>query len=126
MGLLGKLLGTESGRPRPASIDDDNFESEVWRSSLPVLLDVWSPTCAPCKKLEPIIMDLSKQYDGRVRVAELNAAASPKTAARLGVRGTPTVVYIHKGKVLERVVGLRSSLYHVETIEELFGVPPKE
>jgi thioredoxin-like negative regulator of GroEL len=68
------------------------------------------------------MMDLTRDYEGRVKVCELNAQASPQAAGRLGVRGTPTVLYINKGKVLDRVVGFRSSVYHQQAIEELFGV----
>ncbi len=111
MGWLGKLLGTEE-KIQPLSIDDENFEAEILRSDLPVLLDVWTPTCTHCHKLEPIMMDLARDYAGRLKVAEVNGAEAQRTMAALGVRGTPTVVYFDAGHEVDRVVGFKGSLYH--------------
>jgi len=123
MGWLGKLLGGRE-KKMPVSVRDESFVTEVTRSDLPVILDVWSPGCGPCKLLEPVLVELATRYDGRVKVCEVNAAAAPRTMTQLGVRGTPTVIYFRKGKELERVVGFRGSLFHQETIEELFGIGP--
>ncbi|MFW5877165.1 MAG: thioredoxin family protein [Myxococcota bacterium] len=122
MSWVKRVLGLEQG-PMPVSINDENFDEEVVQSELPVVLDVWSSTCAPCKKLEPIIMDLARAYDGRVKVCEMGVENGLRSASRLGVRGTPTVLYMRGGKEVERIVGFRGSLYHEQTIEELFGVP---
>lgn len=126
MGLLSKLFGLDP-ETLPLHIDDENFEREILRSSLPVMLDVWGPGCAPCKQLEPIVVRLVKRYEGRVKVAELNVEQAPRAARRLGVRGTPTVVYFADRKEVERVVGLRGELYHDEIIRtDLLGEPPPE
>jgi thioredoxin-like negative regulator of GroEL len=118
MSFLSKLFGPKEPEVWPVHVDDENFKAEVTRSPLPVLLDVWGPGCAPCKQLESIIIRLAKRYQGRVKVAELNAAASPKTMERLGVMGTPTVLYFKRGHVVERVVGFRGELYHQEFIDQ--------
>jgi thioredoxin 1 len=119
MGILSKIFG-EKKKVRPVSVTDGNFEEEVARSALPVMLDIWGPSCVHCRKLESIIMDLASKYDGRVKVAEMNAAVSPLTSTRLGVRGTPTVIYLRGGVEVERVVG--GQLYHEEIIEtDLLG-----
>jgi thioredoxin 1 len=117
MGFFAKLFGPAEPKVWPVHVDDDNFAAEVRRSSLPVLLDVWGPSCAPCKQMEPIIFRLAKQYQGRVKVAEINAAAAPRTMKKLFVSSTPTIIYFHKGQEVERVVGLRGELYHQEFIE---------
>ncbi|MFW6066991.1 MAG: thioredoxin family protein [Myxococcota bacterium] len=122
MGWVKRLMGLEQG-PMPVTVHDGNFDQEVLGSDLPVLLDVWSSTCAPCRKLEPIIVDLARAYDGRVKVCEMGVENGPRSAARLGVRGTPTVVYLRGGEEVERIVGFRGSLYHEQSIEELFGIP---
>jgi len=121
MSLLGKLFGLTPKTP-PLSLNDQNFEAEVLHSQLPVLIDVWGPGCGPCKQLEPIIMDLANEFSGRVKVCELSAHAAPRTLSRLGVQATPTVLYFADGKELERVAGFRSSLFHKQTIAELFGI----
>lgn len=116
MGLLGKLLGL-TPRKLPVHIDDSNFEQEILRSKLPVVLDAWGPGCMPCAHLEPIIIDLNERYEGKVKVAELNVAAAPRAARRLGVRATPTVIYFRGQRELDRVVGLRGELYHRQVID---------
>jgi thioredoxin-like negative regulator of GroEL len=121
MGLLGKLLGL-TPKKAPLHLHDGNFAAEVLRSELPVLLDVWGSSCAPCKQLEPIIMDLAAHYDGRVKVCELSAQQAPRTMAALQIQATPTVLYFDKGVELERVHGFRSSLWHKQTVHTLFGI----
>lgn len=118
MGWLGKLLGLEAEPHEVVSVSDANYKAEVLDSELPVLLDVWSDGCGPCKMLEPVVMDLSRKYKGRLRVAEMNVANGPKTARKLGVSGTPTVLYFHKGRVVERVVGYRAGHYHQTFLEQ--------
>ncbi len=122
MGLLSKLFGPRQPRVQPTHLDDSNFVSEVVRSELPVVVDVWGPGCSPCRMLEPIIMDLATAYAGRVKVAELNAAEAGRTAARFGVMGTPTVLFFKRGREVERVVGFVGERYLREMIdEELLG-----
>lgn len=117
MGILAKLFGPPEEKVWPVHVDDGNFKDEVRRSKLPVLLDVWGPSCAPCRQLEPVIFRLAKHYRGRVKVAEINAAAAPRTMQKLFVQGTPTVIYFKDGQEVERVVGLRGEQYHREVIE---------
>jgi len=116
MGWLSKIFGGGE-KLQPISVNDQNFESEILASNVPVLLDVWGPNCAPCQKLAPVIVDIATDYEGRLKVAEMNAAASPRTMSRLGIRGTPTVVYFDRGREVDRVVGFRGSLYHRDIID---------
>lgn len=119
MGWLTQLLGLQSATPADVrNITDANYKREVLESDVPVLLDVWSDGCGPCKMLEPVVMELSRQFKGRVKVAEVNAGAAPKTMQKLGVTGTPTVLYFHKGRVVERVVGYRALHYHRDYLEK--------
>ncbi len=125
MGFLAKLFGPAEPKVWPVHIDDDNFAAEVRRSSLPVLLDIWGPSCAPCKQMEPIIFRLAKQYQGRVKVGEINAETAPRTMKKLFVTSTPTIIYFDKGQEVGRVVGLRGEHYHQELIDnELLTTGP--
>jgi len=117
MGILATLLGRKTPRVQPVHVDDANFVVEVLRSERPVVLDIWSDGCGPCRMLEPIIMDLAAKYDGRVKVAEANAAEAPHTAARLGVLGTPTVLFFKGRREVERVVGFVGMRYLQEIVE---------
>jgi thioredoxin-like negative regulator of GroEL len=121
MSLLGRIFGA-TPKKLPFNVTDATFEREVLASPLPVLLDVWGPSCGPCKQLEPVIIDLASRYDGKVKVCELSSVAAPYTTVRLGIQATPTVLYFQRGNELERIHGFRSSLFHAQTIEELFGV----
>jgi thioredoxin 1 len=123
MSLLSKLFGV-TPKKQPFHLDDNNFEAEVFTSNLPVLVDVWGPSCGPCKQLEPIIMDLAARYDGRVKVCELSAQAAPRVSTLLRIQHTPTVIYFLNGQELERIPGFRSSLFHAQTIQEHFGIEP--
>ena len=123
MGILSFLRGAP--KQAPVSLTDANYAAEVNQKDLPVVIDVWSPGCAPCRHLEPVFMDLAGRYAGRVKICEMGTQAAPRTSGELGVRATPTVLFVRDGAVVETIVGVRSSLYFAEAIEELFGVPPK-
>ncbi|TVQ97664.1 MAG: thioredoxin [Deltaproteobacteria bacterium] len=121
MGILSKLFGGGTPKVQPTSLNDDNFTEEVLQHRGVVLVDVWSDNCPPCMQLEPIIMNLANEYAGRAKVAEMRAAGAPRTAGRLGVRGTPTVLYFRNGELVDRVVGFRGSLFHRQTLDHLLG-----
>lgn len=120
MGILSRLFGAKS--ILPVTVTDENFESEVLRSELPVILDIWSATCAPCRQLEEVMVSLATELDGRVKVCEMNIARAPRMAYQLGIRSTPTVLYVTDSEIIETVVGYRSSVYHREAVAELFGI----
>lgn len=122
---MGLLSGLFAKKEPPVHVNDSNFDEEVLKSDVPVVLDVWSPSCAPCQKLEEVMFALRKRYDGRVKVCELSSANAQKTAAKLRISATPTVLYFQGGREKDRVMGFRSSIYHQEAIEELFGIAPK-
>jgi len=118
MGLM-KWLGLDAGcKKEPIEITDQNFATEVGKSDVPVLIDVWSPGCQPCQALAPTIMRLACKYEDSIKVCHLNSGANPKTTSKLGVRGTPTVLFFKNGKVIERVVGMKGQHYYEEIIEE--------
>jgi len=117
VGWLGRLFGARLPAVQPVHVTDVNFVAEVARADLPVLLDVWSPGCGPCRMLEPIVTTLARRYAGRVKVAELNAAEAPWAASRLGVQGTPTVVFFRARREVERVVGFVGERYLTEIVE---------
>jgi len=122
MGIL-KWLGFDGAcEKEPVSLSDANFAKEVSKSDVPVMVDIWSDGCAPCRSLVPTVKRLACKYDGKVKVAELNVGKGRRTAAKLGVRGTPTILFFKKGRVVERVVGVRGQHYFEEIIEtDLLG-----
>jgi thioredoxin len=117
MGLLDRFLAPKRPKVQPIHVDDASFVREISRSELPVVLDIWSPGCGPCQMLEPVVMDLARDYQGRLKVAELNAAEAREWPARLGVMGTPTVLFFKGGREVHRVTGFVGSRYLREVVE---------
>lgn len=86
-------------------VTDQNFENEVTKSTLPVLLDLWAPWCGPCRMVGPVIESLSTQYEGKIKFCKLNVDENPKTAAKYQVMSIPTLMFFKGGQVAETVVG---------------------
>lgn len=86
-------------------VTDANFDEQVERSPLPVLLDMWAPWCGPCRMVGPIVEQLASELAGRVRVAKLNVDENPMTQARFGVRSIPTLLVLKDGREVDRLVG---------------------
>ncbi len=87
------------------SVTDNTFEQEVLKAELPVLVDFWAPWCGPCKAVAPVVEDLSKEYDGRLKVVKLNTDENPKTAQAYSIKGIPSLFLFKAGVVVEQVVG---------------------
>jgi thioredoxin 1 len=117
MGLLSSLFAPKAPKVLPVHVDARNFAQEVLRSELPVVLDVWGPGCSPCRMLEPIVVDVATRYQGRVKVAEMNAAESGAIAAQLGVMSTPTLLFFRGRREVERVTGFVGERYIREIVE---------
>lgn len=86
-------------------ITDSNFESEVVRSTMPVLVDFSAEWCGPCKRLAPVVADLARQYEGRLKVGHLDVEVSPATAAQFGIMSVPTLIFFNRGAPAEQING---------------------
>ena len=86
-------------------VNDQNFEDEVIKSSLPVLVDFWAPWCGPCRMVAPVIEKLSEKYKGKFKFVKLNVDDNRTTAGKFKVMSIPTLLFFKSGKVEETVIG---------------------
>ncbi len=91
--------------PNLVEINDSSFETEVLKSDKLTLVDFWAPWCNPCKIIAPIIEELAKTYEGKVKFTKLNVDDNPMTASTYGIRGIPTIIFYKNGEVLNQIVG---------------------
>ena len=84
-------------------INDKSFSEETKEGW--VLLDFWAEWCGPCRALSPVIDELAKSYEGRVKVCKINVDENQDTAAQFGIRGIPTVILFQNGEVVETLTG---------------------
>ena len=87
-------------------LTDATFDSEVYESDIPVVVDFGATWCGPCKRIAPIIEELAKEYEGKVKIAKFDIDASPGTPAKFRVMSVPTVLFFKEGKPVDQVVGL--------------------
>ena len=99
------------------TVSDDNFEAEVIKSEIPVLVDFWAEWCGPCKVIGPTIESIADDYQGKVKVAKLNIDDNPQSTARFGVQSIPTMSIFKDGQVKQSVIGVISKGQLAEILE---------
>jgi len=82
-----------------------NFEEEVLKSEVPVLVDFWAPWCAPCLMVAPVLEEISKEYEGKLKVCKVNVDEDPALASRYGIMSIPTLLVFKGGIIVQQVVG---------------------
>ncbi|MBU4445727.1 thioredoxin [bacterium] len=96
---------------------DANFNQEVLKSDVPVLVDFWAAWCMPCKKIAPIIEELSKEYDGKMKFGKLNVENSQSVSRQYGIRSIPTLLIFKDGEVATQIVGMQAK----QSLEKKIG-----
>ena len=89
-------------------LNDVNFDSEVKRSTQPVLVDFYATWCGPCRKQLPVMDEMAKDYSGKVRIGKMNVDDGKIKAAEFGISSIPALLVFQDGQVVERLVGLHS------------------
>jgi thioredoxin 1 len=92
---------------KPGEVNDGQFESEVLKAEVPVLVDFWAPWCGPCFMVEPIVEELAEEYADRVKFLRMNTDDNFNTAAHYGIRAIPTLLVFKGGQPVGQVIGFR-------------------
>ncbi|HEX9780068.1 MAG TPA: thioredoxin [bacterium] len=91
---------------RVIEITEDNFEQEVAKSQVPVLVDMWAAWCGPCRMIAPVVEELAESYAGKIKMGKLNVDDHPQIAGRFRVMNIPTLLLFKDGSEVDRIVGV--------------------
>lgn len=100
---------------------DQNFEQEVIKNNLPVLVDFWAPWCAPCRIVSPIVEELAKEYEGKLKVGKLNVDENPDNASRYGVMSIPSLIIFKNGQPVKTIIGAQGKENFKRAIDEVLA-----
>lgn len=97
---------------------DQNFEQEVMRADIPVVVDFWAEWCGPCRIVSPVIEGLASEYQGKVKIGKLNVDASSQTAGKFAIMSIPTVLIFKNGQVVKTIIGAQGKENYKKAIDE--------
>ena len=89
----------------PMVVGDANFDDEILKSDTPALVDFWAAWCGPCRAVAPVVEELARDYEGKVKVAKMNVDENAKTPVKYGIRAIPTLIIFKGGQVMEQITG---------------------
>ena len=86
-------------------LNDSNFDDEVFKSELPVLVDFWAELCGPCKMIAPSVEKISEEYSDKLKVGKLDVDSNPNISSTFGIRSIPTLLIFKNGSPVDQIVG---------------------
>ena len=91
---------------KPINIGDDQFDSEVLKAEVPVLVDFWAPWCGPCRMAGPVLDKIAEEYSGKVKVCKVNVEDQRETAIANGIMSIPTLNFYKNGELVDQMTGV--------------------
>jgi thioredoxin 1 len=104
---------------KPVEITDTNFEQEVLKSDVPVLIDFWAVWCGPCKVIAPVVEEIAGEYEGKLKVGKLHVDNNPQVAVKYGIRSIPTLLIFNNGEVSDQLIGALPKAQIVDRVERV-------
>ena len=102
-------------------LTDTNFDQEVLKSEIPVFVDFFAPWCGPCQAASLVVEELAKEYEGKIKICELDVDQNPVSAQKFGVMSIPTVITFKGGQEVKRQAGFPGKEGYVKLLEEVLG-----
>ena len=87
------------------SVNDKSFKEEVLKSNIPVLVDFWAPWCMPCQMVAPVVEEIAREYQGKLKVCKINVDEAPNTASSYGIMSIPTLAIFKNGETVNKILG---------------------
>lgn len=107
---------------KPIHVTDTEFENQVLKSELPIIVDFWAPWCGPCRMVAPTLDKFSQEYAGKLIIAKVNTDENPEWAQKFGVQGIPTMLFISSGKIVHQQVGVLPEPTLREVVDQFLSV----
>ncbi len=103
------------------AVTDSSFESDVLKSSKPVLVDYWAEWCGPCRQVAPVLEEIAKEYASKIEIVKLNVDENPEVVRTYGIMNIPTLTVFKDGQVVKEIVGAKPKSALLRELEDFLA-----